>query len=320
MLILNNNEIETLLTHQQLLEAVEAAIISYEKKTSDVPQRMHFDHGNDTLLCMPSLNEHSLGIKIVSVVPGNAAKKLPVTNGVFLLNDIETGLPLAFMNASILTALRTGAVGATGLKYITPENSDSIGLIGSGVQGMYQALFACCVRPIKIIYCLFRNEDSFKKLQHLIALNYPHVKVLPCANTDELLLKTNIIITATTSPTPVLTNQTARLKEKHFISVGSYKPSMQELPDEVYQFADELIIDSEFARHESGDSIRPIEKDFIKKENIFTVGKLITGERKVDVTGTTVYKTTGMALFDLFVAQYMFRIAKQKNIGTSIQL
>lgn len=320
MLILNNTEIASLLTHQQLLDAVEMAMIAYEKKTSIVPQRLHIDHGADTLLCMPSLNEQFAGTKIVSVVPGNATKKLPVTNGVLLLNDLETGLPLAFMNASALTALRTGTVGAMGLKYTTAENSSSIGIIGCGIQGMHQALFACCVRPINTIYCLFRSKDSFERLQHFIALHHPEVKVLSCTTSSELLSKTTIIITATTSATPVLENDRTQLEGKHFISVGSYKPTMQELPDAVYQLADALILDSEFARHESGDSICPVEKGYIKTENIFTIGKLITGERKVDISNTTVYKTTGMALFDLFVAQNMYHAALEKNIGTTVQL
>jgi ornithine cyclodeaminase/alanine dehydrogenase-like protein (mu-crystallin family) len=320
MLILNDAEIKSLLTAQQLLEAVETAIIASEKKESLVPKRMHIDHGADTLLCMPSFSKDFFGVKLVSVVPGNSSRKLPVTNGVMLLNDATTGLPLALMNASTLTALRTGAVGATGLKYITPEGLTSIGLIGCGIQGIHQALFACSVRPIRVIYCLNRTPETVDRLQQFIALHHPEVKVVPCADVAELLSKTYTIITATTSSTPVLPNDATLLKGKHFISVGSYKASMQELPDAVYQLADELILDSEFGRHETGDSIHCVEKGFIKPENVFAIGKLITGERKINSNATTVCKTSGMALFDLFVAERMYQVAKQNNKGTSLQL
>jgi ornithine cyclodeaminase/alanine dehydrogenase-like protein (mu-crystallin family) len=320
MLILTDDDIKSLLTPQQILEAVEAAILSYEAQTSLVPKRMHMDHGADTLLCMPSFSSDFFGVKLVSVVPGNASKQLPVTNGVMLLNDKETGLPLALMNASSLTAMRTGAVGATGLKYMTPPETDSIGLIGHGVQGMYQALFACHVRPIHTIYCLQRNNETFMRLQQFITVHHPHVKVLSCSTVEELLSKTDAIITATTSPTPVLPDNAALLKGKHFISVGSYKPFMQELPDAVYQLAGELVLDSEFGRQETGDSIHCVEKKYIKPENIFSIGKLINGERKLNSPATTVYKTSGMALFDLFVAQYMYEVATQKKTGTSIHL
>ena len=302
------------------MKAVETAILSYEEKNSLVPKRMHIDHGADTLLCMPSFSTDFFGVKLVSVVPGNATKKLPVTNGVMLLHDKHTGLPLALLNASALTALRTGAVGATGLKYMTPEHTSSIGLIGSGVQGMYQALFACSVRPITTIYCLQRGVEAFNRLQQFIAAHHPNVNVIARSSAEELLFKTNTIIAATTSSTPVLPDNATLLKGKHFISVGSYKPHMQELPDAVYQLAGELVLDSEFGRQETGDSIHCIEKGFIQPENVFTIGKLITGEKKINTSSTTVYKTSGMALFDLFVAQYMYYIALQKKAGTSIHI
>lgn len=320
MLVLSDNDIKSLLTPFQVLDAVEAAILSYEAQTSLIPKRMHIDHGADTLLCMPSFSTDFFGVKLVSVVPGNAAKQLPVTNGVMLLNDQATGLPLALMNASSLTALRTGAVGAMGIRYMTSPDTNSIGLIGHGVQGMYQAFFACHVRPVHTIYCLQRNSETLKRFQQFITVHHPHVNVLPCSSVEELLSKTNTVITATTSSTPVLPNDPTLLKGKQFISVGSYKSFMQELPDAVYQLAGMLVLDSEFGRQETGDSIHCVEKGFIKPENIFSIGKLINGERKLDTPATTVYKTSGMALFDLFVAQYMYETALQKKTGTHISI
>ncbi len=320
MLILSDNEVESLLGPQQLLNTVEAAMISYENKMSLAPKRMHIDHGEDTLLCMPSFSEHVFGTKLVSVIPGNASKNLPVTNGIMLLNDSTTGLTLAIMNASKLTALRTGAVGAIGIKYITPEGDSSIGLIGCGVQGMHQALFACCVRPINTIYCLLRTKQTFNKLKNFVNAQFPEIQVIGCATTEEVLSKTNIIITATTSPVPVLNNNVSQLEGKHFISIGSFKPSMQELPDAVYQLANELVIDSEFAKYETGDIINPVAKGFIKDENVFTIGKLILGKRKINTANTTVYKTTGMAIFDLFVSQCIYTAAKEKKIGARFSL
>ena len=93
---------------------------------------------------------------------------------------------------------------------------------------------------------------------------------------------------------------------------------MQELPDSVYQLAGELAIDSEFARQEVGDIINPKEKGLLKEENIFTIGKIMTGDRSVNVNGTTVYKSAGMALFDLFVAKRMYEQAMKDKKGTSV--
>jgi ornithine cyclodeaminase/alanine dehydrogenase-like protein (mu-crystallin family) len=318
MLVLSHADLVNLLSLHQIIDAVEEAMIAYEKGQASVLKRMHMDHGANTFLCMPSLEQNYFGTKLVSVVPENKNRDLPVTNGAMLLNETSTGLPLALLNASKLTALRTGALGAIGIKYLTPSNESSFGLIGCGVQGLHQAIFTCAVRKISKMYFLDRSKEKSETLLSLMKLHHPDVEVEACHTTDELLRKTNIIIAATTSAVPVLPNDPTLLKGKHFISIGSYKPFMQELPDSVYQLAGELAIDSEFARQEVGDIINPKEKGLLKEEDIFTIGKIINGDRSVDVNGTTVYKSAGMALFDLFVAKRMYEQAMKDKKGTSV--
>lgn len=319
MLILNNDQVGELLSLHQIITAVEEAIIAYEENSAIIPQRMHMDRGHDTLLCMPSWDTNSFGTKLVAVAPGNASKNLPVTSGAMLLNDGITGIPLALINASKLTALRTGAVGAIGIKCITPQNETSIGLVGCGVQGMHQILFTCSVRPIKTVYYFSPSMTKLPEMTSLMNTHHPNVKLIPCADTEELLRMTNTIIAATTSAMPVLPNEESKLKGKHLVSIGSYKPSMQELPDAVYKLARELCIDSNFARTEVGDIINPVNNKLISPENVFTIGKLLRGQRKIDVKKTTVFKSAGMALFDLYVAQSMYEEALKRNIGTLVK-
>lgn len=319
MLVLNQQDIESLLTLHEVIDAVEAAILAYESQQVIVPQRMHLDNGANTLLCMPSWGESFFGTKLVAVIPGNREKNLPVTNGAMLLNDGETGMPLALLNASKLTALRTGALGAIGIKLLTPPSENSIGLIGLGVQGLHQAIFACAVRPIKTVYYLKRSETAIQQLEEFVHKTFPDVNLEPCATASDLLLRTNTIILATTSSTPVLPNDEAQLSGKHFIGIGSYKVSMQEIPDAVFRLAGELAIDSEFARHETGDIINPLQSHLLTTENVFTIGKLLTGKRTINVNRTTVYKSAGMALFDLYVAKAMYGSALNKGVGTHVK-
>lgn len=319
MLILDSEQITSLLSFQQVIAAVEESMIAYENGALLAPQRMHLDHHNNTLLCMPSWGSRYFGTKLVTVMPGNKERALPVTNGTMLLNDGETGLPLALLQASRLTALRTGALGAIGIKYLTPQDVSSIGLIGCGVQGMHQAVFACAVRPISTIHYLHRSDESAARLIAFVNDYFPAVAMERSNSADELLMKTNVIITATTAIEPVLPDDEYKLSGKHFISIGSYKPSMQELPDAVYRLADKLFIDSEFARHETGDTINPVRNGLLHEGDIVTIGKLITSKATVDVNKLAVYKSAGMAIFDLFVAQAMYEQAMKMNIGTTIE-
>ena len=186
------------------------------------------------------------------------------------------------------------------------------------MQGLHQAIFICAVRKISKVYFLDRSTEKSLALVSFLKEHHPQVKTEACNSAEELLKKTNIVVAATTSSTPVIPNDYNLIREKHFISIGSYKPSMQELPDDVYELAGKLAIDSEFARHEVGDIINPIEKKLLTEENVFTIGKIILGERKVNVNETTAYKSAGMALFDLFVAKAMYEEAIKEKKGTPI--
>ena len=201
---------------------------------------------------------------------------------------------------------------------MTPSHEATFGLIGCGVQGLHQAIFTCAIRKISKMYFLDRSKEKSALLVSFLKQHHPEVEMQGCQTADELVGKTNIIIAATTSSVPVLPNDPILLKGKHFISIGSYKPTMQELPDSVYQLAGLLAIDSEFARYEVGDVINPVGKGLMNENNVFTIGKVITGERKVNVNETTVYKSAGMALFDLFVAQAMYQQALKDKKGTTV--
>ena len=318
MIILNSETISNLINFNQIIDAVEQAMIAYEKKEVIAPLRMHLDKGRDTLLSMPAWGDRYFCIKLVSAFPGNRDKDLPVTIGAVLLSDGETGAPLALMNAAKLTALRTGALGAMGVKFLTADTISSIGLIGCGVQGIHQAAFACSVRKISTVYYLHRSERGTELLTSFMRTWFPEVSLLACHSPEELLSKTNVVISATPSSEPVLPNDESLLKGKCYISIGSYKPSMQEFPDAVYKLAGKLFMDSEFARVEAGDCINPVKKNILKETDLYTLGKVITKEQTVNVQDTRVYKSTGMAVYDLFAAQAIYKQALKSNAGTQV--
>lgn len=318
MLILQNDLMGDLLTLKEVVEVVEKAMIAYEKEEVVVPLRMHIEKGKDTMICMPAWGDRYFANKLVNVFPDNRDKDLPVNIGALVLNDAETGKALALMNASKITALRTGALGAIGLKYLTPEDISSFGLIGCGMQGIHLAALSCTVRNIATVHYLHRSDSGAARLKAFLGSHFPQVEIEASASIEELLGKTDAFIAATPSPTPVFPNDKDLLEGKCFISIGSFKPSMQELPDAVFELAGKLFMDSEFARVEPGDCINPVNKNILKETDLLTIGKLLTGEASVDVHQTTAYKSAGMAVYDLFVAQAMYERALELNVGTKV--
>jgi ornithine cyclodeaminase len=321
MLALSAIDVLRLLTPAETVALVESAARATAGSADwVVPQRQHVKWAEGTLLTMPAIGAGAMAVKLVSVVPGNAARKLPVTNGLVVLADAGTGLPLAIMDAAAVTAMRTGAVGALGLKYLSPAGAGSVGIVGAGVQGAWQAITACAVRPVRTVFALRRSAAAFERFRATLAAHAPGVTVVACESASELLSRTDVIVTATTSAEPVLPDDPALLAGRHFIAIGSYERHMRELPDAVFRLAGRLVLDSEFARHEVGEAVRPVAQGILRDTDLFTIGELICGTRTVDVAGTTAYKSAGMALYDLYVAKALYEAARRGSVGQEITL
>lgn len=321
MIALSATDVLSLLTPAATVALMESAgLASAGSSDSVVPERRHVKWDQGTLLIMPAIGAGALAVKLVSVVPGNSARQLPVTNGLLILADASTGLPLAIMDAAALTAMRTGAVGALGLKYVTPAGVAALGIVGTGVQGVWQAISACAVRPIRTVYALRRSPASFERFCATLATHAPGVKVVACASATEVLSRTDVIVTATTAAEPVLPDDPAALTGKHFIAIGSYERHMCELPDAVFRLAGHLVLDSEFARHEVGEAVRPVEHGILRDADLFTIGELVSGRRTIDAARTTAYKSAGMALYDLYVAKALYEAARRRNVGQEVTL
>jgi ornithine cyclodeaminase len=320
MLVLNENDLIGLLPHLQIIDAVEAALRAHSSGGIVAPARLHLHWNDHTLLAMPAATQSAAAVKVVSVVPSNASRNLPVTTGALLLSDGTTGAPLAILNAGALTAQRTGAVGALGVKYLTPPNTSSAGIVGCGVQGAWQAIFACAVRPITELFVYSRSMNRFERFSSMVSRHVRDVPITVCRSVRELLDRTSLVMAATTSCEPVLPDEPELLEHKHFISVGSFRPTMQELPTSVYRLAGQLAVDSEHAIHEVGDVINPVRAGVLREADVYSIGECVLGKRVIDASRTTAYKTVGAAMYDLFVAEAFYRAAKSRGVGLEVVL
>jgi ornithine cyclodeaminase len=319
MRYLSGKDLLDLVPPGTLIAAIEAGLRDFAEQRTIVPVRHHLDFSGNTLLTMPVIGDGAFGAKVVSIVPSNSGRGVPVVNGLMILNDGTTGIPLAVLDAAALTAQRTGAVGAVGLKFTTPPDVDRIGVIGTGVQGTWQAIFACAVRRIHTVHFIARSDDKAKQFIDAVARRTSSVRFARCADADELVSKAQVVIAATTSNSPVLPANRSLLENRHFVSVGSFKPAMQELPDSVYELTGEVVVDSDAAKSEVGDLINPLARGWLREENVIHLAQLVTGQRAVDTERTTVFKSVGMALYDLYAARAFVAEAQRAGRGTSLE-
>ncbi len=319
MLILSATDLLKIVDHTELVNHIETGLRSMEANEVIMPQRMHLDFGNNTLLLMPCVGQKYFSTKLVSMFPGNSKIGLPPIFGSVVLNDGQTGKPLAMIEGSMLTGLRTGAVGGIGTRYTTRENIESIGLVGTGTQGLYQLQFILRERPVSKVYIFNQDTKVYGDFISRISADFPGTDFSIAKTTEMLVRNSDLIITATNSNSPVLPGDSGIFENKHIIAVGSYKPAMQEIPDEAFKIATHIVVDTEHAIHESGDLINPVEKGLIAKDQIIPISKVVTDKKTISKSGTTIFKSVGMALFDLAAAGYFYQKAIQSGLGTQVE-
>ena len=318
MLLINESTIAQLTYWDGLIDHLIQAMIAYEEGDFVMPDRISMGFSNNTLLLMPAQSGNYFGTKMVSLFPDNPSRNEPVIKGIMVLNSGVTGDPLAILNGAKLTAVRTAAVSAAGIRYITPENVSTLGLIGAGVQGMHQVLAACTVRPIRKVFILDQNAGRTESFIACLRSSLPEVELIRVSSSEELAEKSEVIITATNSSRPVLPDDAGLLRNKHIIAIGSYKPQMRELPDALFTLIDNCYIDVRFALEESGDLIHPLEMGLLKQKQVIPLGALIQGKTKIATQNTTVFKSVGMALFDLYTARWFYEKALRLDAGEQV--
>jgi len=321
MLIINSHDITGLASLNEFVVAAERAFEIMNKGEFHMPDRMHVDHEGNTLLLMPCFSGKYFGTKIVSLFPENKKYGKPALYGNMMLNDGDTGEPLAMIDGAKLTAMRTGAVGGLGIKYLAYPESRSACIIGAGVQGLHQAIFTCHQSPVEKLMVFDPGTEKADYLKKEINKLYPDVEIVITDDPEQAVISSDIVITATSSDDPVLADNSESLRGKTYIAIGSYKPSMRELPESLFRIAERIFIDTPFAREESGDISVPLENRWIEDSQVQEMHKLVAGQLQVDSGGseTRIFKACGMALFDLVVAGMLYEKAIQKDFGQDIK-
>jgi len=322
MLFLSGEDIVRTVSEKELLDRVEETLRSYETRAFVMPLRASLEYGPNTLLLMPCFTESCFGTKLVSLVPGNPEKGLPMINSLMMVNNTETGEPLAVMNGSVLTALRTGAVGGVGVRHLSPPEPHGLGIIGAGVQGFQQARFAAAEGKIDRITVFSRRQDNLSDFVQRLSKALPDLAIEPTDRIEKLLEESQTVIAATTSNDPVLPDDPSQLEGKHFVGIGSYKPTMREFPRALFKLVDRVFVDTEHALEESGDLVTPLKEGWIVRDQVQTLGSLLESGERLDPMQrkTTLFKSVGMALLDVRVGALVIERAKERGIGKHLEL
>jgi len=312
MLFVSDGDIAKLLTMEETIDAVEQAFKEYAKGDVMMPPRstIMVPKYNGSISFMPSYltGLDAQATKIISIYPDNRAKGLPTTAAWLVVNDPKTGMVKAFMDATYLTAMRTGAITGVAARYLAPEDASIVAIFGAGVQGRTQTWAACTVREIEKVYVfdvypearLRFAEEMTKKLG---------VEVVPASSGEEACRNADIVLTATTSRVPVISRKW--LKDRvHVSAIGAFYPDWRELDTATVAESKLVIDDREGIMLEAGDVLIPISEGAITEDHIYAeLKELVSGQKKgrMPEDGITVFKSVGIAIQDSSVANLVLR-------------
>ncbi len=323
MLILDAQAVRELLTPKDALCAVEAAFRAVEHEAAVQPQRIVMSHGDGrALAAMPAAVEgHGLGAKIVTITPENVNAGRPVNTILILLFDEADGTPLALLDGTRITALRTAAASALATAALARPDADTLAVLGAGVQAGAHVECLREVRPIRHLRVWSRRPASAVALADDVRAT-TDLDVRVVGDPDEAAAGADVVCTTTASAEPVLGAGGLR-PGMHVNAVGASFAGRCELTPEAVATTVVYVDSIEAARREAGDLLNAqahgsFRLDAVRGE----LGGLLCGRcpGRASETEITLFKSVGLAVQDVAVAAVVFAAARKAARGLNVQL
>ncbi len=306
-------------TMPEIIDALEAAFREKGEGRVEMPPKpgVHPGAGDNFIHAMPAYIPalKSAGIKWVSGFPENERRGLPYITGLLILNDVETGLPIAVMDCVWITAMRTGAATAVAAKYLARQESSIVGVLGCGVQGRSNVEALNVHLPLKRLMAYDVNAQTARAYAEEMTAHFG-LEVTIVDTPREAVSGCDIVITAgPILKKPHATIQAGWLDEGAFASLVDFDSYWH--PDAMREAAKFCTDDTPQLRHyqEVGyfQSIPPVHAD---------LGELVTGQKpgRESETECTMTANLGLAMDDMAVAPLIYERAIQKGIGTRLPL
>jgi len=297
-LFLDEEQVRKHLRMADLIPAMEKALIDFSagKVTQPVRQVIAVDPPGGFYGMMPALTPEGLGQKIVTFYPPNAEKGIATHMATILLNDPQTGAPLAMMDGRLITEMRTAAVSAAATKLLAPKDAKVLAILGSGVQARSHIEALQLVRNFEETRVWSPNKSHAEQFAKQVG-----AKVM---SAEDAVRGADVVVTVTSSKMSIL--QGKWLKPGcHVNAVGACRPDWRELDDDAMRNV--VFVDSrEAAMKESGDVI-------LSGTEIYAeLGEAFARKLPPRPNETTIFKSLGMAVEDIAAALLVYRSATRQ--------
>ncbi len=321
VLLISGPELENLLTPEVLVNSIADAFRKFSEGKTVTPSRtVMWVEGNWWGIMQSYVPGYGVGVKVVNVVPANVERGLPTIQALVTLYDHVTGSPLAVMEGSVLTALRTAAASALSVKYLAPGEAGPMAIMGAGYQARYQLRFALHyfkATEVRIYDVRREASETFAKYVEGLGL-----KPVIASSPKKAIRGARLVIEASTTKEPVILGK-ALEPPVHVVSIGAHTPDSRAIDDDAILKAKAVVVDSRKAvMEETGDIIQPVRSGLLNLSEICELGELVAGKcpKPIEVGGITIYKSVGVAIQDACAAGLAYKLAKERGIGREVEL
>lgn len=317
---LSESDVRSVLSLADGIDAMDTALAAFSTGQVLQPVRTAIELRPRTFFAlMPAYQaaQSILGAKLVSVIPGNAARGLPTHLAAISLFDPETGELLAVMDGRWITELRTAAVSALSTRHLARADAGVLAILGSGVQARSHLRALSLVRQFQEVRVWSPTADHVRLFVE--EMGQP---VRAAASAEAAVRGADVVVLATSSDRPVIEDAWVGAGA-HVISIGACRPSQRELDPALIARA-RLVVDSrDAAWQESGDVVQGIREGRFPREHVrVELGDILAGREpgRTSEDEVTVFKSLGVAIEDVAAAAVAYRRAMEAGQGIQVEL
>ncbi len=316
VLYLTEKDVEQLVTMPFAIDVVEKAFHHLGLGRAEVipRRRLHMPRGMLHLMAASLPDMGYMGYKSYTVFSGRAHFHIH-------LYSAESGELLSILEADRLGQIRTGAASGVATRWMARVDSRVVGIIGSGWQASSQLDAVCQVRPPNLVVASGRSVQKLKEFCTTMQERL-QIPCTPVGSSDELMQSADILITITSSGSPVFDGEKLR-PGTHINAAGSNFLLKRELDETCIRKCAAIVVDlKEQAKLECGEFLAPIEKGFLNWEQVRELSEVVTTRflPRTNHKEITLFKSLGLALEDVAVAGGIYELALEKKLGERLTI
>jgi ornithine cyclodeaminase len=323
--VVSQREVAALLPMEECIAVMERALRSLAAGEALMPLRtiMWLPERTGALGMMPAYLacDQVVGLKIITVFPGNHGTEIDAHQGAVMLFDAVRGRPLAIVDATAVTAIRTAATSAVATRLLAREDAGDLAILGSGTQARMHLEAMMRVRRLRWVRVWSRTPAHASRFAEAEGRRHG-IAIEALASVREAVVGADLICTTTSSPEPILQGEWLA-PGTHINAVGSSVPFAREL-DTAAVARSRLFVDRrESTIHEAGDFLIPKKEGALSDDHIRgEIGEVLLGTVAGRTTpeDITLFKSLGLAIEDLAAAHHIYTKAAAAGRGVRVAL